>query len=172
MLLLYCLDSNAYTPIKGVGKYGWIKFRQIEWFRQRSAHFTSINDNRPVPGAAFFHIPLPEFNEMWEPSGTKCIGRRNDDVCAPAINSGMFASLRETEGIMGVFAGHDHNNDYAGCFHDICLAYGRVSGFDGYGTLRRGARVIEFIEGKYIFNSWIRTEDGKTVNRFTFPKSF
>ena len=170
--LLYCLDSNAYTTIEGVGEYGWFKFEQVEWFRQQSSHFRTTNDDTPISSVAFFHIPVPEYKEIWESSSSTCIGTKNEDVCAPAINTGMFAAMREAEGIMGVFVGHDHDNDYAGCLHSICLAYGRVTGFDAYGTLPRGARVIELLEGKREFNSWIRTEYGKILNRINFPKSF
>ena len=170
--LIYCIDSNAYTTIEGVGDYGWIEFEQVEWFRQKSSHFRTTNANKPVPGVAFFHIPLPEYNEILDSPDSSFIGIKNEAVCAPALNTGMYAAMRESEGIMGVFVGHDHENDYAGCLHDICLAYGRVTGFDAYGALPRGARVIELLEGKREFNSWLRTEEGEIVNRIHFPTSF
>jgi len=58
---------------------------------------------------------------------------------------------------MGVFTGHDHNNEYIGINKGIVLAYGRVSGMDGYGALKRGARIIQLLEGQFSFDTWITT---------------
>jgi len=170
--LVYFLDSNAYTPIEGVGSYGWIEFDQMEWYRQKSAHYTRLNNDEPLPALAFFHIPLPEYKTVWESPDSTCIGVKNEEVCAPAINTGMFAAMLESRDVMGVFVGHDHVNDYIGCLHGICLAYGRVTGLDAYGDLPRGARVIELSEGEREFKSWIRTENRERINEIHFPGSF
>lgn len=59
---------------------------------------------------------------------------------------------------MGVFAGHDHDNDYVGLRNGIALGFGQVSGEEAYGILPRGARVVELDESKpNQFKSWIRT---------------
>lgn len=73
---------------------------------------------------------------------------------------------------MGTFVGHDHNNDYAGLACGICLVYRRGTGYDTYGKLTKGGRVIKFVEGKREFSSWIRTRENKILNKITFPKSF
>jgi hypothetical protein len=78
----------------------------------------------------------------------------------------------EHRDVMGVFVGHDHDNDYAGLVKGICLAYGRATGFDAYGKLMRGARVIELIEGKRTFDTWIRTGDKKIHHNVHYPESF
>lgn len=62
---------------------------------------------------------------------------------------------------MGVFAGHDHDNDYLGINKGIVLGYGRVTGADAYGELTRGARIIELYEGKFRFDTWITTPSGR-----------
>jgi hypothetical protein len=170
--LVYFLDSNAYTLIEGVGSYGWIEHDQIEWVRQKSAHYTRLNNDEPLPALAFFHIPLPEYTTVWESPDSTCIGVKNEEVCAPAINTGMFAAMLESRDVMGVFVGHDHVNDYIGCLYGLCLAYGRVTGLDAYGDLPRGARVIELAEGKRAFKSWIRTENSERINEIHFPGSF
>ena len=51
--LLYCFDSNAYTANKKdkeLGEYGWIKFDQIQWYRERSKQFAKKNNGVPYPG--------------------------------------------------------------------------------------------------------------------------
>ncbi len=73
---------------------------------------------------------------------------------------GLFAAILEMQDVMGVFAGHDHDNNYIGPLHGIALAYGQKSGFGSYGNAPRGARIIELIEGKSGFTSWIRTQQG------------
>lgn len=62
---------------------------------------------------------------------------------------------------MGVFAGHDHDNDYVGINKRILLGYGRVTGADAYGELIRGARIIELYEGEFKFDTWIATLSGR-----------
>ena len=62
---------------------------------------------------------------------------------------------------MATFAGHDHDNDYIGMLYNVGLAFGRVSGWDAYGDFERGGRIIELREGKFEFDSWIRTSSGK-----------
>ena len=167
-LLVYCLDSNAYTPMEGVGTYGWFTFPQIEWYRKQSARITAKNNGRPLPALAFFHIPFPEYHDMWITDST-CVGVKGEAVCAPAVNTGMFASMLEAGDVMGVFVGHDHENDYIGVWYGIALAYGRVTGYDAYGDLPRGGRVIEVTQGKREFASWIRTDEGDIVNRYEYP---
>jgi hypothetical protein len=70
--------------------------------------------------------------------------------------------------VMGVFVGHDHDNDYIGMEHDIALAFGRVTGADAYGEFERGARVIELHEGAFRFDTWIRTPSSKAFTYY-FP---
>ena len=50
--------------------------------------------------------------------------------------------MYECGDVMGIFAGHDHDNNYIGCMHGICLAYGYKSGRQSYGKIGRGVRVI------------------------------
>ncbi len=158
--LLYCLDSNDYPTLKDYGTYDWIHFNQIDWYRERSARYTEENGGKPLPALAFFHIPLPEYKEIIGAETT--LGRMEEGgVASPDINTGFFASLLEMGDVMCTFVGHDHENDYIGMLYDKALAYGRVSGWDAYGDFERGGRVIELREGKFEFDSWIRTPSGK-----------
>jgi hypothetical protein len=152
--LLYCFDSHSgFHPKTDLGAYEWIKFNQIEWYRNQSSRYTKANGSKPLPALAFLHIPLPEYKEIIGKSTT--VGLHQETVCAPDINSGMYSALLECKDVMGVFAGHDHNNNYIGCLRNICLAYGNCSGRQCYGNIGRGARVIELYEGERKFDSWI-----------------
>jgi hypothetical protein len=64
-----------------------------------------------------------------------------------------------------VSCGHDHNNDYWGRYQGINLAYGRKSGFGGYGPdgFPPGARVFEVTQEPYGIETWIREFGGNVV---------
>ena len=149
---LYFLDSGAYTDL-GVGHYAWIARDQIAWFLATSKHLR-------LPALAFFHIPLPEWDEVWRTR--VCRGHRYEPVCGPALNSGFFAAMVESGHVMGAFCGHDHVNDFEGELHGIRLCYGRATGFGAYGKagFARGARVIRLREGKGGFETWMRLQGG------------
>lgn len=156
--MLYFFDSHGYPADKKLGDYDWIKADQIRWYREQSTRFTTGNGKRPYPALAFLHIPLPEYKQV---IGEEThVGVQGENVCSPDLNSGLFSSLVEMQDVMGVFCGHDHDNNSIGILNDIALAYGQVSGYGGYGKLSRGARIIELSEGHHRFTTWIRNEEG------------
>lgn len=171
--VIYCIDTHNKPAIGGIGGYQWISHNQITWYRQRSMVYKQKNGGRPVPSLAFLHIPLPEFN--YATANTQCpmYGSRLEKAYSPSINSGMFASIKEMGDIMGVFCGHDHDNDYAVSYFNVLLAHGRFSGGNTeYNHLTRGARVIVLKEGKREFDTWIREVGGNVLYRTTYPKSY
>ncbi|MDL2255117.1 metallophosphoesterase family protein [Parabacteroides sp. OttesenSCG-928-K15] len=171
--VLYCFDSNAYSQIKGVGGYDYIKFDQIQWYREQSDKFTATNGGTPLPAISFFHIPLPEYNQAASDETAIMVGTRKEKACAPVLNSGMFTSMREKGDIMATFVGHDHDDDYAVFWKGILLCYGRYTGGNTvYNNLSNGARVIELTEGERGFTSWIRLKEGEVINKIHFPQDF
>lgn len=171
--VIYCIDTHNKPAIGGIGGYQWISHNQITWYRQRSMVYKQKNGGRPVPSLAFLHIPLPEFN--YATANTQCpmYGSRLEKAYSPSLNSGMFASIKEMGDIMGVFCGHDHDNDYAVSYFNVLLAHGRFSGGNTeYNHLKRGARVIVLKEGKREFDTWIREVGGNVLYRTTYPKSY
>ena len=171
--VLYCIDTHNKPAIGGIGGYQWISHNQITWYRQRSMVYKQKNGGRPVPSLAFLHIPLPEFNYATDNTQCPMYGSRLEKAYSPSINSGMFASIKEMGDIMGVFCGHDHDNDYAVSYFNVLLAHGRFSGgTTEYNHLTRGARVIVLREGKREFDTWIREVGGNVLYRTTYPKSY
>ncbi len=158
---LYCLDSNAYAETN-VGGYGWIRRDQIAWYVARARSLAEEN-GAVLPALAFFHIALPEYDEVWDHH--PCYGYKYEPICCPRINTGLFAALHEMGEVMGAFVGHDHVNDFVGELHGIRLAYGRGSGYNTYGRdgYAKGARVIRLTEGVRDFTSWLRLDDGAVV---------
>lgn len=173
--VLYCLDSNSYSQLKerGVAGYDYIHRDQISWYAAVSDQFIKDNNGVPLPALAFFHIPLPEFGEAATHPDAQLYGIRREKVCSPILNSGMFAAIKEQGDVMGVFVGHDHDNDFAVAWHDVLLAYGRFSGGNTeYNHIINGARVIELTEGQRTFSTWIRQIDKQVVQKTAFPGDY
>ena len=170
--VLYVFDSNSYSPNKRAKGYEWIAHNQIGWYIEQSAAYTAANEGNPLPALAFFHIPLPEYNEAVKTENSFMVGTRKEPACSPKINSGLAAAMLEAGDVMGVFVGHDHINDYAVDWRGILLAYGRYTGGDTvYNNMPNGngARVIELTEGARDFRTWIRIKDGKVLNELHYP---
>lgn len=171
--LIYCFDSHDRSRMTGVNGYQWLTFSQIGWYRNRSEAYKSQNGNRPLPAVAFFHIPLPEFNEAV--ANTQCVlyGTRMEKAYSPSLNSGMFTAIKECGDVMGIFCGHDHDNDYSVMYYNVLLAHGRFSGGNTeYNHLRNGARVIVLKEGKRELETWIHVRGGEIMNKTTYPTSY
>lgn len=155
---LYFIDSGGYAPTS-VGGYDWVRRDQIAWYVEASAALSAAAGG-PLPALAFLHIPLPEFDEVW--STRTCYGVKYEAVSAPRVNSGLFCALHEMGEVAGVFAGHDHINDYWGDLHGIRLCFGRGSGYHTYGRegMARGGRLIRMRCGERAFETWLRLDDG------------
>ena len=171
--LLYCFDSNAYAGKKDdeeLGHYDWIKFDQVYWYRDQSIKYTKKNNGKPFPALAFFHIPLPEYITVQQKENT--IGDKEEKVSSPKINSGMYNAFLESKDVMGMFVGHDHNNNYIGTLNNIALAYGCKTGKDSYGKLDKGGRVIVLYEGERKFDTWIHNTNEAIKYFVTYPDTF
>ena len=171
--LLYCMDSNDYSPNQErYGYYGWVEHDQIAWYREQSEKYTAWNGGTPLPALAYFHMALPEFHmavieNRWkaEVEKAKKEGKprprmRPQSNYAP-VNSGLFASFIEKRDVIGAFVGHEHNKDHILEYKGIALGYGRVSGYEANGKNERGSRIVVLHEGEYTFDSWITTPKGK-----------
>ncbi|MCR8633122.1 metallophosphoesterase family protein [Paenibacillus radicis (ex Xue et al. 2023)] len=160
---LYMMDSGAKTE-HSFGGSTWFHHNQVDWYIRQSAAMTEECGGEPLPALAFFHIPLPEYREIWDYN--ICYGSNNKGISCPKINTGMFAAMVEMGDVMGTFVGHDHLNDYYGDLHGIRLCFSRLSGFNAKGPddFLRGARMIRLVEGDRRFDTWQRLEDGSVIS--------
>lgn len=171
--LLYCMDSHSYSKLPDVKGYDWLTFDQVNWYRSQSATYTAKNGGQPLPALAFFHIPLPEYNQAASDENAILIGTRMEKACAPALNTGMFTAMKEAGDVMGTFVGHDHDNDYAVMWHGILLAYGRFTGGNTeYNHLSNGARVILMKEDARTFTTWIHLKGDEIIDKTVYPDSY
>ena len=174
---LYCFDSHAYPKgfpqDKSKGIYAWLTFEQVDWYRKQAQMAKQTYHNKMLPALAFFHIPLPEYKQAATTETATLIGTRREAACSPDFNSGMFTAMAEEGDVMAIFAGHDHDNDYAVMWKDLLLAYGRYTGGNTvYNHLKPGARVIILEEGKRRFTTYIREWDGNCCDFSTYPDSY
>ena len=66
--VLYCMDSQDSSVRRRfphlnhtrLGTYGWFLPEHVTWFRKTARAYRETNGGRPLPAAAFFHIPLFE----------------------------------------------------------------------------------------------------------------
>ena len=154
---VWSLDSGTYSrdtiggqPIEADGLSGWdvIRPNQVAWYHRTSQTLEEAF-GRPIPSLAFFHIPLLEFQLMWENRENHgVVGEMNEAVSPGPFNSGLFAAMLDRGDVLGIFVGHDHVNDFVGNYFGIRLGYSGNTGFGTYGldgeeeNRLRGARVF------------------------------
>lgn len=158
---LYFMDSHSYAQT-GIGGYDWIKRDQIAWYLATASKLNATY-GPDVPALVFFHIPLSEYNEVWDLR--PCYGNKGEPICCPLVNSGMFTALHESGNVRGVFVGHDHVNDFEGTLYGIRLTFGRATGYGGYGRAEfaRGARFIRLQAGADDYATWLHLADGTRI---------
>lgn len=134
---IYIFDSHSYNFQKFEGTYknegmgywyDFIKEDQVDWYERM------INETaNGVKSSAFFHIPLPEFNdlfdrtgEVWTLKAEAIIGDGAEAlVSSPQINTGLYAKMVELGLTQSVTASHDHVNNFVCKTSDnIYLTYG------------------------------------------------
>lgn len=142
---LFMLDSHR----------GSFARNQVNWYADTSASFGPGHSE-----LAFFHVPIPEYTEVWDYE--PCKGFNQERVCATDLNDGLFSAMVRGGAMRGVFVGHDHINDYEGTLHGIRLCYGRGSGYQCYGLegFAHGARIID-IGAEPDFDTSIYIETGE-----------
>lgn len=165
---LYCMDSHDYSDIPGIEGYAWFAPGQLQWLGECCDARTAENGGKHLPSYAFFHIPLKECREAWQWGGEDIFGCRGENEAPGVLNSGMFSAMLQSGNIVGMFYGHDHDNDYMVAWQGLALCYGRFAGeHTVYTHLRPGARVIVLKEGTRSFETWIR-EDYDIIDRALF----
>ncbi|MFD1430242.1 metallophosphoesterase [Lacticaseibacillus mingshuiensis] len=143
--VLYFFDSGADAP-HDMGGYDWITPETIDWyeqtFRANKAAFGPTHD------MAVLHIPLVEYEHAAEHILTGTWWEMHPRIASGALNTGLFSRFLNNQHIDHVFCGHDHNNNFDGTYLGIHLVYGNVSGYNCYGVLPRGYRLITLTKGE------------------------
>lgn len=124
---LYFFDSHSYQFHDFMG-YDYIKKDQIDWYERMLEETNPTN----VKSSAFFHIPLPEYEDAKEAIADN--PELNIDgvgsfeaICAPKYNSGLFKVMKRHGSTISVHVAHDHINNFAYNYDGITLCYGMKS---------------------------------------------
>lgn len=161
--LVYLFDTHSRAD---GGGYSGINDEQINWYRTVRDSFES-----PLPSLVFQHIPTPEFfdvikrvnrftkgcvraygnhkNEFYalDPHNSGLRDFMGESPAAPYKNNGEIDAFLEKKEVLGVFAGHDHNNSFVANYKGIDLGYTQGSGFNVYGPgYKRGVRIFDIDE--------------------------
>ncbi|MDE7163340.1 MAG: metallophosphoesterase family protein [Clostridia bacterium] len=140
---LFLIDSNMYD---GQGGYDWIHTNQIEWYEQTVNFIKEQNGEKTVPSLAFFHIPVPEFEDArisFENGESTGFGTFRERISPGSINSGFFSVAKELGSTKAIICGHEHINNCDILYQGIRLVYGlKSSRFSYYNEDLLGATII------------------------------
>jgi predicted phosphodiesterase len=139
---------------------------QIEWLRQ--------NASKTLPSVAFQHIPANSQN--FEFHEKNCKGFRDDVVTPLSEDPGIVQYLLQAGNVHVLAVGHNHGNDYCCRIENstehqksqtLHVCFGRHTGYGGYGSWDRGARIYELElsqQGTFTWKSWVRMESGDAID--------
>lgn len=138
-------DSGGFTPVFDVFFLNThersMTEADAEWFRSE-AHRLIHERRAHVPAVAFFHVPIKAYEDARLSSafagiGPEPLGEWGDD-------GRIFPMLCEPGVLRACFVGHCHRNDFHAHADGVLLAYGRATGYGGYGgeDLPKGAKLI------------------------------
>uniref|UniRef100_A0A0D6QRI1 Calcineurin-like phosphoesterase domain-containing protein n=1 Tax=Araucaria cunninghamii TaxID=56994 RepID=A0A0D6QRI1_ARACU len=173
VLNLYFLDSGDYSSDPNISYYDWIKPSQQSWFKNASAKLQEYYKSSPpaqsevAPGLVYFHIPLPEVNDL---NNSSITGIKQENISCPLYNSGFMETMVEAGDVKAAFTGHDHLNDFCGKVKGIELCYAGGFGYHAYGKAgwpRRSRVVVASLEkdsnggwkGVKSITTWKRLDD-------------
>jgi len=124
-----------------------------------------------IPVVAFQHIPAVEF--AFSAANCQSAALAEDGGVDPLdADAGIVQALGAAGNVHVLGVGHNHGNDYC-CRHPLSmlhLCFGRHSGYGGYGSWERGARVYQLrlnARGDWMgWKSWVRLESGDVVDDY------
>ncbi|KAL2634573.1 hypothetical protein R1flu_006052 [Riccia fluitans] len=158
--LLYLLDS-------GGGSYPEIiSASQAAWFK---ATATEVNPAGSIPELIFFHIPTKAHAKVGPSPKSAiehpCVGSINEEEVASQVQEkGLMDVLTKRKAVKAVFTGHNHGLDWCCPHQSLWLCFARHTGYGGYGSWTRGARILLLAEEpEFSLKSWIKLENGEVV---------
>ncbi len=119
---VYNFDSGSHKGFKSIKK------DQLEWYRSMSDK-SSERAGKQIPAVSFFHIPLIQYQKLWDDNTIKKSGESKEKVFYEEDDGSVYDAFVDVGNIKATFCGHDHYNNYWGTYKGgIILAYGYISG--------------------------------------------
>ncbi|EGX90689.1 Metallophosphoesterase [Cordyceps militaris CM01] len=208
-LILWFFDSRGgyyYQQRDRLGRAvhhpNWVDESVVRWFEATGAQLRK-RYGRIIPSLGFVHIPAYASVELQargvDPNRQPGI---NDENASPQAqgwceggthecpygkqDAGFMTAISKTEGLMGLFSGHDHANSW--CYkwdgelpgveakgNGVNLCYGQHTGYGGYGDWVRGSRELFVSLDKLkdlVIDSHIRTELGDVIGAVSLNATY
>lgn len=121
----------------------WQLPQDLAWFQEETARITQER-GAIVPAIAYFHIPLKNYQDAIDQGRT--IGEGTEYVLNWGDEEGLAAPIFKQAGnVRACFTAHSHKNDFWFEEDGVVFAYGRATGYGGYGgeDLRKGGKLLE-----------------------------
>ena len=119
---IYAFDTGPHNGIKAVQPI------QISWYKESSAE-SKQKYNSTIRAVSIFHIPLIEYQKLWDDPKIKKNGTSLEKVFYEEDDGSLYNAFVEVGNVKATFCGHDHYNNYWGKYKgNIILAYGYISG--------------------------------------------
>ncbi|KAF3343780.1 hypothetical protein VdG2_07838 [Verticillium dahliae VDG2] len=172
----------------------WVAPETSKWFIEAHNELREKYDNRVIPSIAFVHIPPHIFSQAQEAGvHVDLFPGLNDDMpLAFQGNEGEDAAfvnaLLQTEGLHSVHVGHDHGDSWCSTWpgKDATskapfLCFAKHTGYGGYGTWNRGARILHLTiskaegenqGGKLFVDTWVGMENGNVVTQVSLNETY
>ncbi len=189
---LFILDSHSYS--KGFYRdYDNLHQNQVDWYESEVNRLTEINRKNGaidvIKSLMFFHIPLVEYKTAYEEYKNNnytdtdnveyvygIAGEPDELICCGVNEDNMFEKILELKSTQGVFAGHDHLNNFSLKYNGgsgdyyVRLTYGLSIDYLAYfgiakKTAQRGCTVIT-IQPDSTFDCYgVRMLDKKEIRK-------
>ncbi|KAK1580515.1 calcineurin-like phosphoesterase [Colletotrichum navitas] len=196
MLLLWFFDSRGGTSYQTDSDNmddipNWVAPETAAWFTETYDELKEKH-GRVIPSVAFVHIPPHVFLEAQQSNldPAKFPGLNAESPLAiqgqGTEDSPFVEALLEAEGLHSVYVGHDHGESWCSTWPGHAsglgaeapfLCFAKHTGYGGYGTWNRGARMIKlsFTQGddpQMSVESWVRMEDDQVVTRVSLNETY
>lgn len=183
----------------------WVADETAAWFQTTSRQMRSQYGR--MPSIAFVHIPPHPFLAAQDADlDAVHFPGINDDVPLAIQGEGhdddaFVDALLQQELLNSIYVGHDHGNAWCATWPNSSssgnglrhprkdragpiLCFSRHTGYGGYGTWDRGARIVQLsfqdVDGDRLFadpgemrvDTWIRMENGQVLTRVTLNETY
>jgi hypothetical protein len=178
--VLNVFETATSGTIRGGSILQQIVDNQLEWYQQQ--RLLRNTASRAVDAIAFQHIPTQRFGYVEGIEEDICQGFNGENGIAPLQYDPMNETdwLQQDTRLHFLAVGHNHGNSYC-CRYPpqtnqaadraipLHLCFGRHSGYGGYGSWARGARVYEmtwfpedppWFAANITWRSWVRLDNG------------
>ena len=139
------MDSNNFvkdTKIKEE-KYDCFHKNQIEWYKKTVNEIAEKYNNSVIlPSLLFCHIPFRQFATLTK-GGKRLSGIKLEKTCHPYYDDGFFEVIKKIGSTKGIFAGHDHMNNYSVLYDGIRLTYGTTCDYNIFHCPNHGGKIIK-----------------------------